>query len=153
MADPLFALTLQRPWAWAIARSTKRVENRSWAPPAELVGKLFAIHAGNTFDLSAVAGIRARGIDCPETASDHPTGIVALARIERVIHCDRESVPEEQTEWTIGPIAWLLRDVIALPEPVSCGGRLGIWRVTDGLLDRVRHQYELAREARTGAPR
>lgn len=40
------ALTLLNPWAQAIAYWGKDVENRTWAPPASLVGERIAIHAG-----------------------------------------------------------------------------------------------------------
>ncbi len=44
------ALTLHRPWPWAIIHGSKRVENRSWAPPAWLIGQRLAIHAGKRWD-------------------------------------------------------------------------------------------------------
>jgi hypothetical protein len=40
------AITLWQPWASLIARGLKRYETRSWAPPASLIGKRLAIHAG-----------------------------------------------------------------------------------------------------------
>ncbi|MEV4212644.1 DUF4326 domain-containing protein [Micromonospora sp. NPDC049662] len=43
---PIGALTVQQPWAWAIAYAGKRVENRTWAPPEAAIGHLLAIHAG-----------------------------------------------------------------------------------------------------------
>lgn len=45
-ASALPALTLHQPWAEAIARGLKRIETRSWAPPAGLVGRRWAIAAG-----------------------------------------------------------------------------------------------------------
>lgn len=146
MAESLVALTLHRPWAWAIAHSTKRIENRTWPAPASRVGRWLAIHAGKHFDAAVVASLRASGIDCPEAESAHPTGIVAVARVVRSIDLSREDVPEGQASWAIGPHAWLLDSVVALAEPVECAGKQGLWPVTDGLLDRVRRQYVPAKK-------
>ena len=46
-------LTLHQPWAWAIAHAGKNVENRTWAPPAYMIGERIAIHAGKRFDEEA----------------------------------------------------------------------------------------------------
>lgn len=44
MGLPTHALTLWRPWAWAIIHGPKRVENRTWKPPASFIGKRIGIH-------------------------------------------------------------------------------------------------------------
>lgn len=44
------AITLWQPWAWAISDYTKRIENRTWAPPNWRKGQTMAIHAGATID-------------------------------------------------------------------------------------------------------
>lgn len=40
------ALTISQPWATLIAIGAKRIETRSWKPPANLVDQQLAIHAG-----------------------------------------------------------------------------------------------------------
>jgi len=40
------ALTLWPEWAWAVANLNKTVENRTYRPPRNIVGKRIAIHAG-----------------------------------------------------------------------------------------------------------
>jgi hypothetical protein len=40
------ALTLKAPWATAIAKLGKDIENRSWRPPAAIIGERIAIHEG-----------------------------------------------------------------------------------------------------------
>jgi hypothetical protein len=46
-AVPRFhALTLWQPWAYVVAGGWKPVENRDWPPPAWLLGRYFAVHAG-----------------------------------------------------------------------------------------------------------
>ena len=44
------ALTLWRPWSDAIVFGPKRIENRTWVPPASMIGRYLAIHAGVRFD-------------------------------------------------------------------------------------------------------
>ena len=45
----MVAITLWRPWSWALFHG-KTIENRTWAPPAWIVGKQIVIHAGKTYD-------------------------------------------------------------------------------------------------------
>ena len=44
------AITVKQPWAEAIARHGKNVENRSRRPPAHLIGQRVAIHVGQNAD-------------------------------------------------------------------------------------------------------
>jgi hypothetical protein len=46
----VYALTVKQPWAQAIARFGKDVENRTRRPPARLIGQRIAIHAGRADD-------------------------------------------------------------------------------------------------------
>ena len=52
------ALTVIQPWAWAIAHAGKRVENRTWGPPRDVIGQRIAIHAGRRLDDRAIAWMR-----------------------------------------------------------------------------------------------
>lgn len=55
------ALTLWRPWPWAIFRaplhSAKRIENRPWKPWPSIIGKRIVLHAGKAFQKDAVDDI------------------------------------------------------------------------------------------------
>jgi hypothetical protein len=62
------ALTLHRPWAWAIAAGHKRVENRTWRPPSFILRQRIAIHAGKTFDEEGLDQICSLLGCCEETA-------------------------------------------------------------------------------------
>ena len=140
----MLALTLWQPWATCIAHHEKRVENRTWAPPASLVSKRFAIHAGKRFDREAHEMLaELDGVALPPRA-ELPTGaIVATARVAGwvrsewlVNRCENPfdfyGVTEEQARsalrstWWIGPIGWVLDHVIAI-EPVPCSGAQGLW--------------------------
>ena len=146
----LYALTLHRPWAWAIAHDNKRVENRTWSAPAPYVGHYVAIHAGKHFDID-VARKLSLGIapKCPLDPAEHPLGIVAVARLVRVIDCrlaqSSESVPDDQTPWAEGPYAWLLDDVVTLLEPIEATGKQGLWPVEGALYERARDGWRRAR--------
>lgn len=37
--------------------------------------------------------------------------------------------PGKWLRWMFGPVAYILTDIVALPEPVPCKGRLGFWPV------------------------
>jgi hypothetical protein len=48
------ALTLHQPWASLIGNPPlKNIENRTWKPPAGMLRKRIAIHAGKTYDREA----------------------------------------------------------------------------------------------------
>ena len=54
MTEPMLALSIRQPWAWAIIHAGKDVENRSenMARRAEpLIGQIILIHAGKSLDL------------------------------------------------------------------------------------------------------
>lgn len=46
----MYAITIRQPWAEAIARHGKNVENRSRRPPAHIIGQRVAIHVGQGAD-------------------------------------------------------------------------------------------------------
>jgi hypothetical protein len=133
-------VTLWQPHAWAIAESTKRVENRGWAPPERLIGHYLAIHAGKTVSAEAIADINeVLGIPCPR---EHVTSaIVAIAVLDGV-----EMEPRGDDPWFNGPVGWYLRDVVAI-KPVPCKGRQGLWEIPDDILVEVRREYRVARRA------
>lgn len=115
------ALTLHRPWPWAIFHSTKEIENRTWAPPAAMVGRFIAIHAGKT--VADDAGRFIREVTGIRTAPRNMAmGIIGIARIVEV-------VMESPSPWFVGPVGWRLDQRIALPSPVPCKGAQGLWTV------------------------
>jgi hypothetical protein len=130
MAEPLLALTLQIPWPWAIAHAEKRIENRTWAPPARLIGRVFAIHAGKAADVDGMKWLWKRGIlSMPMPREAHVRGaIVALATLDSVVR-------ESDDPWFCGPVGWVLRDVFTLPVPIDCRGYQGLWPVPPELAD------------------
>lgn len=107
------ALTLIRPWSWAITDGGKRVENRSWQPSWRGLrpGEPLLIHAGQRYDADGAVWMRNElGLDVPSEAACQK-GLVALARFERCV-ADPLALPDEQVRWFFGPYGWLLGDVI-----------------------------------------
>ena len=143
-------LTLWRPWSDAIVHGPKRVENRLRPPPASVLGELIAIHAGRKYGFGnwTLPSAARRGYEPPNEAKC-PRGIVGVARVvgyldlrgaDRVmkhrvdLDCggyhdlDRLHALDEDP-WWVGPVGWLLDDVVAFPEPIPHRGMLGLWRV------------------------
>lgn len=121
LPDPLFALTLQQPWATAVRDLGKRVENRSWPAPERVMGQVIAIHAGRAFREEAADWIAAR-TGRMLTRNNVPLGaVVALARVVDVVQ-------ERDDFWFFGPLGWVLDNVVPL-EPVPCRGMQKLWRL------------------------
>ena len=134
-------LTVRQPWAWAIAKGYKDVENRSRATSHR--GPL-AIHAGLQWDepkdlwlRNAVSIARDQGHTLPaKLADDMPyadTGLV-LAVVDVVGVCVASRwYPTLQCEcgpWALpGETHWRLADARVLAEPFAAMGRLGLWDV------------------------
>lgn len=135
------ALTLIRPWGWAIFNG-KPVENRTWAPPASMLGQYIAIHHGRKWSDEAADDIaEILEIDeLPPESTDE--GIVGLARIDRVINDGALwfNDPVRKSIWFTGPVGWVLANHIWLPKPVWCRGSLGLWTVPPGVMSDVRRQ-------------
>jgi len=120
------ALTIYQPYASLICPGPKRIENRTWTPPKDLIGKRIAIHAGKVMDHMSVAAhmdtlIRLFG---KQFGSDQlPRGAIVGSAIVWGF------VTRSTDEWFHGPIGWSLSDVRTLSEPVPCRGAQGLWDV------------------------
>lgn len=129
------AISLWQPWASAIAIGAKPDETRGWYTAYR--GPL-AIHAAQTKDCASFifhpsvrGAFRDAGI---KAVKDLPFGSVLLTC--RLAGC----VPTEQRrsqlgalalafgDYTSGRFAWLLEDVVVLPEPVPARGAQGFWK-------------------------
>jgi hypothetical protein len=135
------ALTVKQPWAWAIAKGYKTVENRSRATSHR--GPL-AIHSSMRWEepkelwlRNAVSITRNLGYELPATLGDDMpyagTGLV-LAVVEVVDVCtasrDSATVVCECGPWANAAAThWWLANARLLPEPIAAKGRLGLWPV------------------------
>ena len=156
LPDPLLALTLRRPWPHAILELGKRCENRSWTPSRTVLGSVIALHAGGAYDDEGYDFIEERA-PMPTPDPGAALAVVGLARVvgwlddrERVTrivvapgmeHLSRRvgSLQREDT-WWMGPVGWLLDDVVALSRPVPAKGALNLWRVPPVVRELVAEQ-------------
>lgn len=149
------ALTLTQPWAGLVASGIKRVENR----PRRMInprdfGKRFAIHASREIDTSTFDRIYDLApelhhdlADTREKAHWHQlarvtSAIIGVATLDKAIASSMEArlLGDAQARWYFGPIGYVLRDVVALAEPVPCRGWQGFWCVAEEHEAAVRRQ-------------
>lgn len=130
----MMALTLHRPWAWAIVHATKRVENRTWRPPTSIIGQRIAIHAGKKWDEDGWLFI-ADYFGFTLTPEVRDEGIVGTARVTGYL----TGSVFDPDPWLFGPIGWVLDDVRALPMPIPVRGRQGLWRVPPPIARQLVH--------------
>ena len=135
------AITLLQPWAWAIAHAGKRIENRTWKPPAKLVGQRIAIHAGKRVDHSALPFLDELGLF---QNSKLPTLVVGAVEAVATLRGWVAGVADDhpQRVWAQGPFCWVFDDVVALPHPVPCSGSQRIWTLPIHVDELVVQQLE-----------
>lgn len=133
------ALTLWRPWPWAIFYGgcrPKRIENRPWKPWPSIIGVRIALHAGKKFDTESVPFIveNTRFAHEPRTLAAEATheGIIGLVTVRGFVEDAIEAAAQGgqgQESWFFGPFGWLLDDVVRLETPVKIKGAQGLWDV------------------------
>ncbi len=141
-AEAMRALSIQQPWAWAIAHGKKPVENRSW--PVTYRG-LLAIHASKKPDEDAMALIASRDRNSPLvkavawhtrlwTPPEYAYGaVVALVEVTGCHHSQDRKCFSARTggmcsPWAVhGQFHIELAGVRPLSEPVPCRGALKLW--------------------------
>lgn len=139
LTRPIKALTVRQPWAWAIARGHKLIENR---PKRTNHRGPLAIHSGLKPDdhgddaLRFVRdAIRAQGGTYPKRlADDQPYcgGGLVLATVDLVEVCVAalSGASCECGPWAMPRAAhWRFENVRPLDKPVSATGALYLWDV------------------------
>ena len=161
----LYALTLKRPWPFAIfglpPATAKRIENRTWKPPTFLIGQRLAIHAGKgveheAFEIPALARSTATALTDPHGALAE--GIVGTVRVRGWIDVspnvqegqlwggeltEAEAVAALKHGWFGGPIGWVFEAPLALERPIPCRGQQGVWPVPAAVFDQILEQGQL----------
>lgn len=132
-------LTVRQPWAWAIAKGYKTIENRSRATSHR--GPL-AIHSSLAWDepkelwlRNAVSIARNLGCELPETLGhDMPYADVGMViAVVDVVGVCAASFDEPTVVCDCGPWAnaaekhWQLANARLLKNPFKAKGRLGLW--------------------------
>lgn len=170
------ALTLREPWASAVVFGTKRVENRTWQPPADVLGEFIAIHVAktygpgereNSYHLDLEGLLPSNLASGGELLAKPPTlgCIIGLAQVVAVIPqlgLDEDAYITEQYDgkprmvelapWYIsGCYGWVLDNVASFPRPVPVRGMLGCWSVPESVEDELAAQTPTLRTDCCGA--
>lgn len=141
------ALSVLQPWAWAIAKGHKPIENRDWPVPRAHVGARIAIHASKKpvgkEDREDFEDMLVHFDICPPEWSTLPYGaVVAVATVKGYVDAaGAKTLPRDELRWFNGPFGWLLADVVELAAPVLARGSLGLWVMTSEVETAVLHQY------------
>lgn len=152
------ALTVQQPWAFAIAEGLKDVENRTWN--THYRGAL-AIHTAQTVDHGVglarhdrQAAVRFDEVGARNNLWDarhhlpsrinkppHPTlalsAIIATVTLTGAHRYEPGCCDSPWAEQTTGVWHWALAGAQILPQPIACRGRLGLWVPADDIQHRI----------------
>jgi hypothetical protein len=170
VAEPMRALTVRQPWCWSILHGGKRVENRPrrmayrgplllhagarsrWDPASTsnpLVHSTWRRWLRTTYG-TTWAGLPFDDVTLGRKTTLMPFGaVVALAEVVGCHHATRCGETPDGPQLMCSP--WAIRDqwhielqhVRRLPEPVSCDGALGLWRLPEDVEKAVREQLEV----------
>ena len=128
------AITIQQPWAWAVAHGGKTIENRNWGLAYR--GPI-AIHAGLTWSEDGGRDARVlnalRGTDALTQTGLARGAVVALADL-----VDEHPDAGCCRPWgQPGEHHLVLANVRPLGEPLPCRGALGLWQLPTAIADRL----------------
>ena len=127
------ALSVRQPWAWAVARGHKSVENRSWTTAHR--GALL-LHASMRVDLDACASPLI--LDAGWCADDPVAAIGAIIAVVDLADVCAESAHGAGCAcgtWARpGAYHWRLANPRVLARPLLALGRLGLWEPADSLI-------------------
>jgi len=136
------AITICQPYSHLIAIEEKRVENRTWIPPASVVGSWIAIHAGKSKkwmtqrDWSEYPNLVFGAIEC----------VAWLEAIISIHDIRSGNLHASYSRWlprhvhASGPQCWILSHVRRLQVPVYARGNQGLWNLDNGSANEVRIQ-------------
>lgn len=149
----MLALTVHQPWAHLIAHDTKRIENREWEPPRELVGRHFAIHAAvEPRTKKACAELADLAAENLVPLEDLAYGaVVAVVRLAGVLRSEPPLSSPHSVWWT-GPVGWALDDVVALERPIPCKGQRKLWSMPEEIVAPLRLQWKAGKGMRLTYP-
>lgn len=136
----MMCLSLWQPWASAIALGRKRIETRHWS--TRYRGPLL-IHAAKRWtaeEREFVADMIDDGFLPPDFVLPPPLGaLVAVSRLVDVRPTEQavRTLAADERVWgnyAEGRFAWILDDVVALPEPIALKGAQGLFDVPANVL-------------------
>ena len=139
------ALSVQQPWAWAIAAGKKPIENRTW--PTTYRG-LLAIHASKKLDDGALldrCSPLARAVAWHTRLWTPPEyALGAVIAVAEMTGCHDGAMEQGGcSEWASRwQWHWCLTGARCLAEPVPCRGALGLWRLPEDVEKAIREQLK-----------
>ena len=146
------ALTVRSPWAWAIARGWKPIENRGRAFPRRLVGVPLALHAGIGQDhMTLPVAEAAEALRRALTDADPMCARGAVLAVVRFGVSHPAQAGDACTPWHVDGFGWHwpVESVTPLTWPVPCTGQLGFWHLPGAVLAAV--QAATGNRLRTGS--
>lgn len=114
----MIALSIQQPWAYAILKLGKDIENRTWS--TKVRGRVL-IHAGKKRDTCGEYWLNQQGIYIPFGETNCTGGIIGSVEI---VDC----VTQSDSQWFTGPCGFVLRNPEILPFQLY-RGMLGFFEV------------------------
>lgn len=135
----MLALSVRQPWAFAIMKLGKDVENRSFATKHR--GPLL-IHASKLYDHEGEEDLFRRGYSLPgfDSPSIHPGGIVGIVKLIDCVSSETirslgaattdHQMRVARSPWYTGQMGWLLEEPRETPF-VPYRGRLGLFEIDD----------------------
>jgi hypothetical protein len=129
--ETMRAITIGQPWAFAVIRGGKRIENRS--KNTHIRGQLL-IHAGasklDVRDTELADGTQVPFPDGSRCPTENELVFGALIGVVDLVDC----VPYEQVRhdpFASGPWCWVLANPRAFAEPIPWKGKLGFFDVPE----------------------
>jgi hypothetical protein len=138
------AISVQQPWAFAIARSGGTIANQGF--PTAYRGPLL-VHASMRVDLKACDHplIQAAGWD-PNDPLATIGAVIAVAELDDVCSASVHGTPCDCGPWAErGAHHWRLINIRALPRPVVALGRTDLWKPPHTLLTKVESMLTAAK--------
>jgi hypothetical protein len=134
-------LTVHDPYASAIARGLKSVENRKRQPPSTVTIPFeMAIHASVKRPTDALIHHVSKlwpGLSRKICDGFSPGHVIAVVDVVGWFPHPGYLSP---VGWVVGPCCWRLENAVALSDPVPCRGQQGLWTLPDGVETRVLEQ-------------
>lgn len=138
MVPEVRILSIRQPYVWAILAGHKRVENRSWSTPYR--GPVL-LHASLRLDQEGAHWMQA-DMRLRVPAELPVGGVIGVCTLVDVIEEDKG---RRFGPWFCGPYGWVLRDPVALREPVGLAGKLKLWKASPEVIAAVNQQLPAAR--------
>ena len=119
-------LSIRQPWAYAILKLGKDVENRKWWTPFR---GWFYIHAGKKIDMEGYRFItKELCLKLPEPGDLKTGGIVGMSYLYNCISGNQKESVLGYNPWFFGPYGFLLRESKEI-EMIPLPGKLGFFDV------------------------